>query len=191
MKRILLTLALFSSFAIHAWAQKPPSANALQIAYPGKTWAVIINSPGFTVEENVMKLGGRQYLLANNKKTGMMLAINMQQEARTVVADTCSVYLRRRIQGMDNQRLKDVRYSTAGSMSTGSMAVVEYLAPVAKGSPADQKNLIACAAKEDVYVDIHLSKSQYTAADRQLFASIVEGIRIADLPPAPPKATRP
>ncbi len=191
MKRILLPMALFASVAIHAWAQKPPSADAVQISYPGKTWAVIINSPGFTVEENVMKLGGHQYLLANNKKTGITLAINMQQEARTVVADTCTVYLRRRIQGMENQGLKDVRYSTAGSMSTGSMSVVEYLAPVAKGAPAQQKNLIACAAKEDVYVDIHLSKSQYTAADSQQFASIVERIRIADIAPAPPKATRP
>jgi hypothetical protein len=139
---------LLSTFALQTQAQHQDSGNALQVSFPGKTWAVAIEAPGFTTEANEMKPEGCQYLLATNKKTGIVLPVTLERDPKGADANTCPDYLRKRIRGMEALGLTDVRYSTAGSM-----AAVEYVIPEVKGMPVQQKNLIACTAKEDIYVD--------------------------------------
>jgi hypothetical protein len=178
MKRVFVFILLLPTFAVQTWAQHQDSVNALQVSFPGKTWSVTIDAPGFTIGENEMKPGGHQYLLATNKKTGITLSVTLEQDPKGADANTCPGYLRKRVQAQE-ALLTDVRYSTAGSM-----AAVEYVVPEVKGMPVQQKNLIACTAKEDVYVDIHLSKIQFKPErDQPLFTACINAVRIAEASP--------
>lgn len=150
---------------------------SLQVSLPGKPWAVTVDASGFVVEQDQAKSDGRRYLLANNKSTGMVVSITLERNPKGADASTCPGYLRQRIKSLQGFTLSDVRYSTAANMAT-----VEYLIPEAKGIPVRQKSLVACTAKDDVYVDIHLSKVLFKPEDAPLFATLLDAVHIVSAP---------
>ena len=54
------------------------------------------------------------------------------------------------------------------------MTIVEYTIPEFNGVPVQQRNLFACLPKDDVYVDIHLSKVSFKSQDEKLFSDILD-----------------
>jgi tetratricopeptide (TPR) repeat protein len=76
---------------------------------------------------------------------------------------------------MSELGIKDVKAS-----EVGSMAVIEYLLPKVQGVPLQQKNFIGCAAKDDIYIDLHLSKVLFKPADESLFNDILNHVHIGD-----------
>ncbi len=177
---------LLGAFGALAWSQTEGSANALEVSFPGKTWAVQIDSPGFTVKRNERKPDGRQYLFAINEQTGLVLSVTLEQSPNGADPKTCSDYLHKRMQSMAPFAPSDVRYSTAGTMP-----VVEYLVAELEGKPLQQKNFVACTAKEDVYVDIHLSKVQFKPEDETLFTSLLGKVWLTASHSAAPAASSP
>ncbi|HYN14677.1 MAG TPA: hypothetical protein VES66_02685, partial [Terriglobales bacterium] len=78
MKRIALSMFVYAiAVQIVAHAQSP--VDKLQVAFPGKTWSVVINSSGFVAKVNGMQKDGRQYLMATNDKTGMNLSVSLER----------------------------------------------------------------------------------------------------------------
>ena len=53
------------------------------------------------------------------------------------------------------------------------MEIVEYTIPELNGVPVQLRNLFACMPKDDVYVDIHLSKVLFKSQDEQLFTAVL------------------
>ncbi len=53
------------------------------------------------------------------------------------------------------------------------MAVLEYMIPEFEGAKVNQKNLLGCLAKEDVYIDIHLSKLSFQPDDQAALDAIL------------------
>lgn len=64
------------------------------------------------------------------------------------------------------------------SSDFNSMAVMEYTIPTVDGKAVQQRNVVACTLKEDVYVDIHLSKAQFQSADEQELFDILSHVEI-------------
>jgi len=60
---------------------------------------------------------------------------------------------------------------------------MEYSVLEVEGRPINQRNLFACMFKEDVYVDIHLSKVFFKTADQPLFDVILQGIHFVERQP--------
>ena len=54
----------------------------------------------------------------------------------------------------------------------GDYATVQYIVPDIEGLPIRQKNMNLYLAHDGVWVDVHLSKVQFTDADRALFDAI-------------------
>jgi hypothetical protein len=54
------------------------------------------------------------------------------------------------------------------------METVEYTIPEFSGAPIQQRNLFACLPKDDVNVDLHLSKVLYRPDDEKLFTGILD-----------------
>jgi tetratricopeptide (TPR) repeat protein len=185
-RRVLSFLVfVFACSPSHASAQQDATQATVTISFPHTNWAVEIDSPGFTVETNGPKPDGREYLLANNSKTGIVLSATLEKSPSGADSKTCPNYLQKRVQSLANMDLKDVKAS-----EIGGLAVVEYLIPGPKGVPIQQKNFVACTAKDDVYVDIHLSKAQFQDSDESLFIEILKHVRLVDramaaAPPAP------
>ena len=99
----------------------------------------------------------------------------LEQSKEGADSKTCPAYLKKRVESISQFEVTDVKTSEIDSMS-----VIEYLIPKANGLPVQQKNLVACAAKDDIYVDIHLSKARFQPADESLFTDALGKIHFVD-----------
>jgi hypothetical protein len=167
-------------------AQNAKPQESLGVSFPGKTWELRINSPDFAVESAGRKPDGREYLLANNSKTGIMVSITLEQTPGVADSKTCPDFLRKRVDSMSQMGPTGVKAS-----EINSMAVIEVLFPKPEGIPLQQKNFFVCAAKDDIYVDLHLSKVQFQPSNETLFTDVINRVQIIDRTEAVSPVTTP
>ncbi len=158
-----------------ARSQDAKTKEGVSVSFPGKTWEVKIDSPGFAIETEGLKSDGREYLLANNSKTGIVLSVTLEESKDGADSRTCPEFLRKRAEGLSDLGVTDIKPS-----EINSMAVIEYLLPKPGGVPLRQKNFVLCTAKEDVYVDVHLSKVQFQQSDESLLSDVLAHLHISD-----------
>jgi tetratricopeptide (TPR) repeat protein len=175
-RAVAAAVALASAMAI--LGQEPKQPEALRVRLPGKSWELQVDTPGFAIQINETKPDGKRYLVAENKASGVTLSVTLEQVEGEARVEDCRRIQRERIKTSE-LKVVDVKES-----QIGDMAVSEYVFPTIGGVAFQQKNVFGCTAKEDVYVDIHLSKVQFKPADQGLFTAILKGVRIADLNPS-------
>jgi hypothetical protein len=165
-------------------AQQRKQLNDMTVSFPNKTWSVEVSSPGFLMRAKGKKPDGRYYLFANDPRTGVILSVMLEQSPQAD-ASSCPAYLQQRVQSVSKLGIvpTDVKSSEANSL-----AVVEYMIPTMEGKSVQQKNVVACAARDGVYVDIHLSKSQFQQSDEALLIDVLNQVQISN-PGAPVQAT--
>src|SRR5262249_43337481 len=56
---------------------------------------------------------------------------------------------------------------------SGEMQILEFTLPELDGVPTNQKNVLGCLTKDDVFVDIHISKVFYKPADQSTFDALL------------------
>jgi len=169
---------LVVSFALNVLAQTGSPQEKLLVSYPGKSWGLQIDSPGFTVDSNQRKEDGRQYLMATNRKTGIEVSITLEQGSGSADESTCPEFLARRVRSLPaGMKATDVHSSRMSDMS-----VIEYLLPEVQKIPVQQHNLVGCMTKDDVYIDLHLSKVRFSPADEKLFAELLANVKIIEIP---------
>jgi tetratricopeptide (TPR) repeat protein len=174
MKRITSTFFLFLAFLIPAGAALGQALKqSVRVAYPGKSWAVEIDSPGLVVETEERKPDGREYLFAKDPATGLLISVTLEQTKGGADPKSCPDFLQKRLDSLTQMEPQDVKTS-----EIQQMAALEYLLPRVSGVPLRQKNMFACTAKEDVFIDIHLSKVQFHDSDESLFADLLSRVRI-------------
>ena len=189
MKRrsIFIFALLLTSLSPAALPQAAQPQEKLLISYPGKTWAVEIDSPGFVVERNERQPDGRQYFLANDPATGLVLSATLEKGNGPADSKTCPDYLRNRVKSLPAGLIAtEIR-----SSQIADFAVIEYLIPTAQKLPVRQKNFVACLTNDDVFVDLHLSKVQFHDSDESLFTDFLKKVRIADVSPGASTASSP
>ncbi|HTR48722.1 MAG TPA: tetratricopeptide repeat protein [Verrucomicrobiae bacterium] len=177
-------IALVALVSLCAIAQEPKTTQNIRVSFPGKNWDIQVDSPGFKVETDGQKPDGRQYLFATNSATGVALSVTLEESKQGADSATCPDYLRKRIASLSNLGMRDVEYS-----QVASMPVVQYFLPTYQGLPVRQKNVVACSAKEDVYIDIHLSKSLFEPSDEPLLMDVLNRIHVTDRGGAPPASS--
>jgi len=168
-------VVLIAGARLGAQSQATDTKEKLSAAFPGKTWEVTIDSPGFTVQTDERKSDGRQYLMANNPASGLVVSVTLQATNGPADAKTCPDFLKQRAAGLSNLGLKDVK-----SSEVNSMAVIEYLIPNVGGVPVQQKNVVLCAARENVFIDVHLSKVQFHPSDESVFLDLLNRLHIEE-----------
>jgi Tetratricopeptide repeat len=154
-----------------AFGQAPKQT--VRVAYPGKSWAVEIDLPGLTVETEERKPDGREYLFAKDPATGLLISITLEQSKSGADPKSCPAFLQKRMDSLAQLEPQDVKTSEIQQLPT-----VEYLLPRVGGVPLRQKNMFACTAKDDVFIDIHISKVQFHDSDESLFTDLLGRIRI-------------
>lgn len=170
-RNLLFSLPAFLILSCAAFAQAPK--HAVRVAYPGKSWAVEIDSPGLAVETEERKPDGREYLFAKDPATGLLISITLEQSKGGADPKSCPAFLQKRMDSLAQLEPQDVKTSEIQQLPT-----VEYLLPRVGGVPLRQKNLFACTAKDDIFIDIHLSKVQFHDSDESLFTDMLGRIRI-------------
>lgn len=174
-KAILCAWMLAGPVSQRALAQQAEQQQYVNVSFPGKPWMVEINSPGFAVQSEGRKPDGREYLLANNSQSGVVLSVTLERSQGAADPGTCRDYLEKRMQSLSELAPEGVQYSEVAQLH-----VVEYLLASVRGVPLKQKNFVACTTKEDVFVDIHLSKVNFQPADESLFTEVLNRVHFAD-----------
>jgi hypothetical protein len=146
----------------------------LRIADPGgAAWELVLPVKGFDVlDDQTSKPRKARQLMATNKETGVELSVFMEPALKagdsTVVR---AVYWGRAKQSP--MKKEHIRLAPAGDYAT-----VEYIIPSIEGLPLNQKNVNVYIAHAGVWIDVHLSKAEYTEKDKPLFDEIVKGLKI-------------
>jgi tetratricopeptide (TPR) repeat protein len=179
---VYLALIAISQITTRAQNAQPPMR--LSVSVPGKSWGVTVDSPDFVIESTGRKPDGRQYLLANNAKNKIVLSITLEESPKGADSKACPEYLHSRAQSLASFGPTNVKYA-----EIAHMPVLEYFLPQVQGMPVKQQSFVACAAKDDVFIDIHLSKVRYSESERQIFVDILNAIHFSDQPSLPAEAS--
>lgn len=179
MKRRLAPLPALLLTGFLASAQAPQnSKDALSIALPSELWILVFDASGFKVERNGLQPDGRAYLLANNESTQVTLSVLLERVPGQATEDGCKENQKKRLaQNVDYKR-EDIQTKEANGM-----AIVEYTIPEFRGAPIQQRNLLACLAKDDAYVDIHLSKILFKPDQEELLNTVLNSAHFVDKGP--------
>ncbi|MEI9813766.1 MAG: hypothetical protein WDO18_14470 [Acidobacteriota bacterium] len=147
----------------------------LRISLPNKSWALQLSASGFTIRMNGPKASGRWGLLAENGVS--VISVTLEQVSKAANLSTCRDDILRRghPQGL---------YTVKGSKlkQRGDMLILEYTIEELQGQSINEKNVRACLPKDDVYIDIHLSKASFEPADQAKLDAILDSVRIVANP---------
>ena len=141
---------------------------------PNKTWAVVLDLPGFDISLVETKADGRRYMLANNKATGVILSVVLEEVTPHGKHKGCDDTLRLKAKSSDFDK-KDVK-----QWQSGDFSFLVYTIREVSGVPVQQRNLFACQLRDNVFVDLHFSRVDYKSGDDQLFLSIFERVAFQD-----------
>jgi len=186
MKTPLLALFCFVILGIAAAdAQDAPPTPATQAAQataasdiwlPGKAWALELDGAGFTTRDNEIQPDGRRYFLAENAMTHMVVSVFLEAAKAPAQPEDCKHSLEEKAK--TNASLASAKLKSLDYRASGELQILEFTLPQFDGVPKNQKNIFGCLIKDDVFVDIHISKLFFRASDQPLFDALLQSIRI-------------
>ena len=107
----------------------------------------------------------------------MALSLRLERAADARTPAEC------RIEAWDHLRARSpFRMDEVGMSQAGEVAVLEYLVKEVRGLPVEQKHLHGYLAKDEVCIEIHISKVRFAAADRPGLAAILDSTRVRARP---------
>lgn len=152
-------------------AQEPkPLRGRLSLAT--KDWGVLLDLPGFAVSAVETKPDGRRYMVAENQTTKVVVSLTLEDIKSGAHTSSCRESLEKRTK-IKELKIRDVRFSRSGDVD-----VLRYTVPEFKAQPIKQESLFACQFYDNSYIDLHVSKVNYTAADGHSFTDVLESMHI-------------
>ncbi len=131
--------------------------------------------PGFVAKSVETKPDGRRYMVAENENTNVVVSVTLE-ETRSGTARSCRQSLEDKTKHPP-LKIQDVRYSRSGDIDVMRYVVAEF-----KGQSINQESLFACQFYDNTYIDLHVSKVNYVAADEPLFADVLNSMHIDNGP---------
>ena len=155
----------------------------LRVAAPGAGWELVMPIKGLTiVEEKENPARKMKQVTAEDAKSGLVVSIFMEPSRKEGDSST--------VRDVYWGRAKDspMRKENIKLDKVGDYATVDYLVPDIGGQAIQQKNVNAYVVHEGVWIDVHLSKVQFSDKDQPLFDEAVKGMRFAKPAALNPKA---
>jgi hypothetical protein len=150
--------------------------NPLSISLPDKTWAVEIHAEGFTLTADDSAPGGKRRIMAIDEARGITISVQLEQVNHEPTLDECRQSQRDRVKAFTGKlQMRDIKYG-----DDGKMAFVEYFVPEYEGRPVRQNNLFACFSKENVFVDVHVSKIPFEPKDEEMLSAVMGTVYVAE-----------
>jgi hypothetical protein len=138
------------------------------VAWPEKGLGLSIDLTGFKKDIDQVKPDGRRNLTALHHKTGLNVSVTLEKVPTRATAHGCIEQLQLIQKDSSVTHGQDIALNTTAAIPT-----LEYTLHKFRGVRLDHKHVHACLAHDNVYADIHLSKTHYTTADAPLFQSIL------------------
>jgi len=152
-------------------AQQPKPLRG-RLSLRAKDWGVVSELPGFLLKTVETKPDGRRYMLAENPNTNVVVSLTLEALNSGARARSCRKSLEEKSKSKE-VKIRDVRFSRAGDID-----FLRYTVPEFRGQPIKQENLFTCQFFDNSYIDMHVSKANYTPADEPLFADVVQSMHI-------------
>jgi len=174
MNKILTYLLIFllftSSYAIAA------SDDILRLALPDHDWALEMDFKNFELQDQgfLPDFKGRK-VQAKNAETGLIISAFLVPAEKPITAEE---YRDMNFKGLENSPFK---LSNIKKNRKGDKAFVEYLIKDYKEvKNMNQKNIYVYLIKDDVWIDVHLSKVDFKEEDKKIFNSFIDSINLKD-----------
>jgi hypothetical protein len=142
---------------------------------PNKGWTLVFDAPGYKIGVDGLQPDGRNYFLAANKSTEVTISVYLEKVLGKATADGCKHNREQRPAQNSGYKKESIE-----KRESSGMTILEYTIAEFKGVPVQQRNLFACLAKDDVYVDIHLSKMLFKASEEELFTTDLDSAHFVD-----------
>jgi tetratricopeptide (TPR) repeat protein len=140
-----------------------------------RTWGVVLDLPGFKVREDEVMPDGRRYIYWVNEKTKVLVSMTLEEVLPQLVTAGCRATLEVRAKRQGGVTKKDVKIS-----ERDPFVVLEFVIPEWDGHPVQQKNVLLCMFRDNVFVDAHISKVEYKPEDEKLFQDVAEHLQIRE-----------
>jgi hypothetical protein len=173
----VMVAAFLAACAADAHAQE-----TLAFTVPAAPWRLVLPKNAITVEEERVNANGRSgYFTMADAKTNVVISFFIEPVSMCGNSRACRDSVRAR----GNPSWQDPRQMSDGAFD--DVSYFQFFMPSYAGYPVKQENLYAEFVQDGFWVDLHLSKVQYSAKDHALFEAIVKSIRFEAKTPPPAK----
>jgi hypothetical protein len=153
--------------AASAGKSAPKPGDGLLAKSPDGTWEIVIPGNFKKIAEDANASNTSSRLMAADVESGMTLSVYIEPAAQPGDATVARTFYQKRLEQSPMIR-RDVRLRTAGQL-----AIVLYMVPDVK-----QENMNVYAVRNGQWIDIHLSKVNFTPDDQQAFETFLGGLKI-------------
>ncbi len=149
------------------------AGNLYEIRLPGMAWSIALELPGFmVVKKGTSRDKSSAMMRAENVSTGVVISIFLDRERKPLNSSECrDKYWKKALRS-------PAQKTGVESSRIGQIAVGEYMIESFGGQQMMQKHVNAYMGVDNVCVDIHLSKIQYTDEDARLFSAILDSVQV-------------
>lgn len=172
MKKILVLTLTFFSIAASLFAGQKDNENILKLSLPEKTWALEINVEGFKVQKKILSSdGSAMNIFLSNKATGLNMSVYLEKALKAGDKNTVRDYY------WEKEKSSPLEKEDIKMWEFGEMAISEYLIKKVANKKINMKNVNAYLVKEDIWVDIHLSKIEFESTEDKLFKEVLKTVK--------------
>ena len=170
---LILASALSLTVQAAGMALADDAPRQASIALIDKPWAVSLDITGYRVLVDGIKPDSRRYFLATNDATAMHLSVTLEAVSGPATEQGCLAHLTRIARTTDLPLSLDLT-----PYEVHQIPILEYLLPRAGDPQRDELHLFACTSKDNVYTDIHLSKTGARAGDDSQLRDVLGSLTI-------------
>jgi hypothetical protein len=146
-----------------------------RLALPGKTWALELKTEGFKVKNHEISPDGKNLrFAAGNEKDGMIMSMFLEEAPGKGDSRAARDYYWGKIQELPYKKDNVKMYEQ------GQIALSEHFVKEFRGQTLDQKHIHAYLVKDDIWIDVHVSKVLFKDGDDRYFDEILDTVRIND-----------
>ena len=171
-------LVLLFVAAVAAFGQTN-ARDARRLLVPGRTWALELVLPDFEVKHDALTADGRsRRFRAENAGAGYVVSVTIAPASTPRVSSKDLRDLAaERVRFEPSARRENFKTSDYKQTPT-----IEYLVRDFKGQPVNQKHLNAYVSRDNVWIDIHFSKTDFRDGDEKLFYAVLDTLRFTGAP---------
>jgi hypothetical protein len=175
MRPVLISVVAGLLAARLAGAQSAPPSGNWRLQLPDKPWALVIDLPGFVLDEQWPgRNGTRRMIRAHDPDTSVIVSAFLERNPELTAKEQC-----RDLYWAKSQKSPNA-YSDVTMPVRGPMAFVRGFVAEAHGRRVRWQNVHAHLFRDGVCMEIHLSKTLYEPDDERLFEAVLRTVRFAD-----------
>ena len=161
----LLAIILLGSPWITQGADETIALSTLEIK-----WGMKVKAPGFALEQKHNEPGGSAYFMASDRSRQIILSGRVERAAKAGSAKDAREYFWEELK-KSPFRMDDIKMS-----ESSQVAIVEYTIREHMGIPVNQKNVWGYYAKDQYFINLHVSKTGFQPGQEGVLKQILEGV---------------